>query len=94
MADQLLIAPPSLVAFFYCQSRLEGTGHEQSKERSMKAFVPTYRTGLVFWCCVHTITFGVINPRYRIAWASLCSVGWNAFMSNANKKASEAQQEI
>jgi hypothetical protein len=33
------------------------------------------------------VTFGIVAPRYRMAWASLCAVAWNAIISNENQEA-------
>ena len=92
LGDQLLIAPPSLTAFFICQSALEGESTSASVERAKTMFAPTYTLCLPFWCCVHTVTFGLIPSHFRIAWASLCAVGWNAFLSNQNQTAKEEAQ--
>jgi hypothetical protein len=88
-ADQTLIAPWSLLAFFYCQSKLEGRSEDSSRSRATTMLIPTYKACLPFWCVVHTITFGLIPSQHRIAWASLASVGWNAFLSNANQTAKQ-----
>ena len=50
-------------------------------------------TALPFWLSVHTVTFGVLPPYYRIAWASFAAVFWNAYMSHVNQIAVRAAAE-
>jgi hypothetical protein len=87
VADQLLIAPPSLTVFFYAQARFEGKGADVARQRLADNFFPTWFAAMKFWGVAHCLTFGVVPPRYRIAWASFASVGWNAYLSNANQTA-------
>jgi hypothetical protein len=90
-ADQIFIAPPSIVAFYYCQSWMEGRSELERRERVLTMWLPTYSVCLPFWCCAHSITFsGLIPSNFRIAWASLCGVGWNAYMSGANQQTKDA----
>ena len=90
-ADQGLLMPPSLVGFFLSQSALEGRSLDESLARVQHAFVPAATKALPYWCSVHTLTFSVIPPRFRMAWASLCAVAWNAMMSNENQLAIKSQ---
>lgn len=88
LADQLLLAPPSLIAFFLSQSYLEGGTAEAAAARTRDAFWPTYAICFPFWCCCHSVTFsGKIPVRHRMAWASLCAVMWNALISDQNQRA-------
>ena len=59
----------------------------ESVRRAKDGFVPAALKCLPFWCTVHCVTFGVVAPRYRMAWASLCAVAWNAIISSENQEA-------
>ena len=87
-ADQLLLMPPFAAAFFFVQGKLEGLSTDECVDRVRRAFVPTVRAALPFWGCAHVVTFAVVPSAYRVAWTSLASIGWNAFMSHTNQRAS------
>ncbi|KAJ1452076.1 hypothetical protein M885DRAFT_528119 [Pelagophyceae sp. CCMP2097] len=91
-SDQLLLAPPSIACFYVSQGLMEGTGLEASVARAQESFWPSYSVCLPFWSAVHVITFSVVPVPLRMAWASVCSVGWNAFISHANHAAGERQR--
>mmetsp|Transcript_39365 Transcript_39365/g.65310 ORF Transcript_39365/g.65310 Transcript_39365/m.65310 type:complete len:184 (-) Transcript_39365:59-610(-) len=91
VCDQLLLAPPSISFFFLSQGALEGLSFTECVERVHTSFVPAYKVALPFWGCVHVVTFGVIKPDFRIAWASVIAVFWNAFMSGQNQCAKMCQ---
>ena len=86
-ADQGLLMPPSLVAFFVSQGCMEGLSAIESVHRARESFLPAASKALPYWCAVHSLTFSVVPVQYRMAWASLCAVGWNAMMSNENQAA-------
>ena len=79
--DQLLIAPPSLVCFFGFLGAMEGCTLDECVGRITAGFWPAYMVALPFWGGVHLVTFGFMPPDFRIAWASVVAVAWNAFMS-------------
>ena len=86
-ADQGFLMPPSITLFFVSQSVMEGCTLGESVRRAKDGFVPAALKCLPFWCTVHCVTFGVVAPRYRMAWASLCAVAWNAIISSENQEA-------
>ena len=86
-ADQGVLMPPSVIGFFLWQGALEGLSLDGCIERATQSFVPTATFGLPFWCCVHAVTFGVFPPQWRMPWASVCAVGWNALISGQNQAA-------
>lgn len=87
VADQGLLMPPSIFSFFLSQGMLEGLSAEASFTRAVDSFVPAVTICLPFWCTVHTLTFGIFPPHWRMVWASVCAVGWNALMSRENQRA-------
>ena len=87
LADQCLLAPPSIAAFFITQGVLEGLSLSDSVERVRSSFIPAYSVAFPFWTCAHMITFGCVRPDWRIAWSSVIAVFWNAFMSGQNQQA-------
>ena len=60
LSDQIFLAPPSLLAFFYSQAWLEGKSAPECRDRATRMFLPTYQACLPFWCCAHSVTFGLI----------------------------------
>jgi len=87
LCDQCLMAPPSLVGFFVTQGTLEGKSLQASLERASTCFWPTYAVCFPFWCTCHLLTFSVVPPKWRMAYASCCGVMWNAIISGRNQEA-------
>ena len=87
LLDQCLLAPPSIAAFFATQALWEGQGLRDSIDRVQTSFLPAYIVAFPCWMCVHTITFGIVKPQWRMAWASSVAVFWNAFLSGRNQQA-------
>ena len=86
-ADQLVLLPTWTVVFFYSQSVMEGRSHAEGVERVVEKFWPTVYTGMPFYLVVHSVTFGLLPPQFRLAWFSTCGVLWNAFLSSTNEDA-------
>ena len=92
-ADQALLMPPSVFCFFLSQGVMEGRSVEESLARARDTFLPNASICLPYWCTVHVFTFGVFAARWRMAWASLCGVGWNAICSWQNQDAIMREQQ-
>ena len=91
-ADQGLLMPPSLATFFLSQAALEGLPAEECVARARDSFIPAACICLPFWCTIHLLTFGVVRPKWRMAWASMCAVAWNALLSDQNQAAKRREQ--
>eukprot|EP00929_Paragymnodinium_shiwhaense_P007626 TRINITY_DN111536_c0_g1_i1.p1 TRINITY_DN111536_c0_g1~~TRINITY_DN111536_c0_g1_i1.p1 ORF type:complete len:198 (-),score=34.10 TRINITY_DN111536_c0_g1_i1:356-949(-) len=87
VADQTLIMPPSMLTFFFSMGVMEGLEVQEAAARSLASFPSTAQASLPYWCTIHSVTFSVIPPNWRIAWAATCAVAWNAFISGQNQKA-------
>ena len=86
-ADQTLLMPPSLIAFFLSQGAMEGLSAADCAARARDSFWPTACLCLPFWTVCHTVTFAVFPPHLRMAWASVAAVVWSAIASNQNQEA-------
>lgn len=87
LCDQCVLAPPSISAFFLTQGLMEGLTLAECSQRIRTSFLPTYSVAFPFWMTTHMITFGFVPPNWRILWASVIAVFWNAFMSGQNQRA-------
>ena len=87
LSDQALLMPPSVVTFFVSQGLLEGRSFDDTVHRVKNNSFSTMQNALPFWLSVHTVTFGVLPPYARIAWASAAAIFWNGFMSSVNQAA-------
>ena len=90
VADQILLMPPFVAAFFLSQGAMEGLSFDACVERTRAGFWPTACASCPFWCTMHLITFSVVPPYYRIPWTSFVSVVWNAVVSRQNQLALSA----
>ncbi|KAL1530898.1 hypothetical protein AB1Y20_001789 [Prymnesium parvum] len=91
LCDQCILAPPSIGAFFLTQGLFDGLSIDQSIRRMQSSFIAAYQVAFPFWLSTHMITFGLIRPNWRIAWASFVAVFWNAFMSQENQRAKQRE---
>ena len=85
--DQGFLMPPSLSLFFLSQGLLEGLDLKQACLRARDSFVPAASAAVPFWCVAHIVTFSICPAKWRMAWASVAAVGWNAIMSDQNQRA-------
>lgn len=93
LSDQLILAPPSVAVFFISQSLMEGLSLSACAERTSAAFWPTYQVCFPYWCCCHVLTFSVVPPGMRIAYASCCGMLWNAIISGQNQAAIQRESQ-
>ena len=93
LADQTLLMPPSLLAFFYSQALLEGLDLQAAGARVRDAFWPTACIAFPYWMTAHTLTFAAFAPQHRMAWAQCCAVLWNALASQQNQIARQGEME-
>ena len=83
--------PGFTLSFFMYQALLEGETLTAAFERTTTGFWPTVRICAPFYMCAHVVTFGVVPPHYRIAWASSAAVLWTAFLSYSNQELKDAE---
>ena len=93
-ADQTTLMPFFVVVFFIFQAKLEGLSMEKAIQRTSTAFWPTVVLCAPYYCTVHTVTFGFLPVKHRLAWSSLCAVGWTAYISYANQKLREEEERV
>jgi len=93
LCDQIILAPPSIVVFFLSQGAMEGHQFATCLARTRDSFWPTYGVCFPYWCCCHVLTFSIIPPHLRIAYASCCGVLWNAIISGHNQQAVRRESE-
>ena len=86
VADQLTLMPAFTATFFVIQALLEGEKMERALQRSSVAFWPTVILCGPYYSTVHIVTFGFLPVQHRLAWSSVCAVGWTAYISYANQK--------
>lgn len=84
LLDQFILLPTFTIIFFVSQGLLEGLDLAACFARTAEGFLPMVIRGSPFWGCTHIVTFGVMRPRYRVAWVSTAAVVWTAYMSYAN----------
>ena len=87
ISDQALLMPPSMCIFFGSQALLEGHSPEGAVRRITEAAGPALVFQLPFWIGVHSVTFGLCPPQYRVLWVSCSAVLSNMYLSLTNRKA-------
>ena len=79
--DFVTVAPP-LVLSFLCWSKFWETldaklAWAHASDRIGSTIVSVY----CYWAPLHLMTYGIVPLRHRVAWVSLCSLGFGSLMS-------------
>ena len=85
--DQFLFGPIAITQFYVCVTMLEGGTFQQGVDKLCRVGGETLRAGWLLWCPVQALTFGVIPPAFRLQFVSVLQVGWNAWLSSINNRA-------
>ncbi|BGP17451.1 hypothetical protein JCM10213_003266 [Rhodosporidiobolus nylandii] len=89
-ADQLGMAPVSLVIFLLSMSLLEGLDGEQMKQKLRDNYWPILSVNWQVWPILQLINFRFVPLQYRVPFGSICGIVWTCFLSmqtNKNKTA-------
>ena len=92
--DQFLFGPIAITQFYVCVTMLEGGTFKQGVDKLVRVGGETLVAGWLLWCPVQALTFGVIPPALRLQFVSILQVGWNAWLSSINNRASSKPQAI
>ncbi|KAL3269203.1 hypothetical protein HHI36_008285 [Cryptolaemus montrouzieri] len=81
LVDQATYSPVMTSSFFGGMALLEGKGVEGAKNEISQKFLPTYKTGLLYWPIVQTINFTYISENNRVPFISVCGMAWTVFLA-------------
>lgn len=55
-------------------------------DKTKRFFLPTFKTGTMFWPLANVANFLYVPATARIAYINGCGIFWNTYMSYANQK--------
>ncbi|GAA5961384.1 hypothetical protein JCM21900_006688 [Sporobolomyces salmonicolor] len=87
-ADQLGMAPVSLVIFLVSMSMLEGLDGEEMREKIRQNYLPILLVNWQVWPILQLINFRYVPLKYRVPFGSICGIAWTAFLSFRTAKPS------
>ena len=84
LLDFATVAPP-LVYSFLCWSKFWETcdvdlAIQHANAKAWSTLLPVY----CYWAPLHVMTYGFVPLRHRIAWVSICSIGFGSLLSYCN----------
>jgi len=82
--DFATISPILVYSFLYWSKIWEGGDHRGTIAHANARVGPTLLATYSFWTPLHIFTYGVVPLRHRVAWVSLCSLGYGSLLSFMN----------
>jgi hypothetical protein len=90
VADQMVYAPFSIMAFFSYASVNKGGTTTEIKERfvekSKESFVNTWVADCTVWPIINAVSFSLVPIHIRPTFVALAQVGWQTYMSHVGFK--------
>ncbi|KAI8141489.1 hypothetical protein BJV82DRAFT_619377 [Fennellomyces sp. T-0311] len=87
-ADQLLFAPSFIGVFFSAQGLLEGKSAAEIQDKLKNGYTSAVIANYKLWPAVQLANFYFVPLNYRIIVTNVVSLGWNAYLSLVNQRAS------
>lgn len=92
LLDQLLFSPVFLAVFF-AYNHIGERGRLAGLSNHFKgAYTETLKANYKLWPLVQCINFYLIPLNYQLLFLNFVAIGWTAFLSNVNAKASQAHE--
>ncbi|GAA6020519.1 hypothetical protein JCM11491_001383 [Sporobolomyces phaffii] len=80
-ADQLGMAPISLLIFLFSMSLLEGLNGEETQEKIKNNYWPILFVNWQVWPLLQLINFRYVPLKYRVPFGSILGILWTGFLS-------------
>jgi len=80
-ADQLCMAPVSLLIFLFSMSMLEGLDSEETKQKIRNNYWQILIVNWQVWPILQLLNFRFVPLKYRVPFGSLCGIAWTCFLS-------------
>ncbi|GAA5890128.1 hypothetical protein JCM6882_009236 [Rhodosporidiobolus microsporus] len=80
-ADQLGLAPVSLLIFLLSMSVLEGLDDEETKQKIKDNYWAILSVNWQVWPILQLINFRYVPLPYRVPFGSICGIAWTCFLS-------------
>ncbi len=92
--DQLLFSPVFLAVFF-AYNHLGERGNLAGISCRFKAgYTDTLKASYKLWPLVQFVNFYLVPLNYQLLFLNFVAIGWTAFLSNVNAKASQEHEYI
>ncbi|GAA5987549.1 hypothetical protein JCM5350_006034 [Sporobolomyces pararoseus] len=80
-ADQVGMAPISLLIFLFSMSLLEGLNGEETQEKIKNNYWPILFVNWQVWPILQLINFRYVPLKYRVPFGSILGILWTGFLS-------------
>ncbi|GAA5833606.1 hypothetical protein JCM3766R1_002587 [Sporobolomyces carnicolor] len=80
-ADQVGMAPISLLIFLFSMSLLEGLNGEETQEKIKNNYWPILFVNWQVWPLLQMINFRYVPLKYRVPFGSILGILWTGFLS-------------
>ena len=92
-ADEFLMDPPTLVAFYGYMNLCEGGNWDSFRHKLSQEFLRSWMTSLAVWPVVLLGTFRYLPVYAQAPWINACCIVWDGFLSHRNAAARIQQQQ-
>ncbi len=79
--NQFIVAPPSVVFFFFYIAYFNGKNYEESKANVKAKFMPTMIMGSAYWPIIWYINFSYVPSQWRVLFGNFCGIFWSVYLS-------------
>lgn len=93
LADEFLMDPPTLVAFYGYMNICEGGTWESFQQKLHQEFLRSWLTSLAVWPVVLLGTFRYLPVYAQAPLINACCIVWDGFLSHRNAAARLQQQQ-
>lgn len=92
LIDQLIFSPIFLGIFFVYNHFTENGRISGVSKRFKNGYLSTLIANYKLWPAVQCINFYLVPLNYQLLFLNVIAIGWTAFLSNANQKASDEME--
>ena len=79
--DFATVAPPLVWSFLAWSKFWETLDADAARAHARDRIGSTIVAVYCYWAPLHIVTYGIVPLRHRVAWVSLCSLGFGSLMS-------------
>ena len=85
--DFATISPPLIYSFLCWSKWWETQSLQETLAHANARFASTLAAVWCYWAPLHMMTYGPVPLRHRVAWVSVCSLGFGSLMSVCSNSA-------